>query len=74
MSFAGKGYRLNISPSRRNTLTFSFGHSHLYYIYFLESAPRKESKTKIIFFGLNTFLLKNSTLNLFRSKPLNIFT
>ena len=74
VSFAGKGYRLNITSPSRGTTTFNFGHSHLYYVYFHQILPRKETKTRLIFFGLNNFILRESTSALLAAKPINIFT
>lgn len=71
-SFSGKGYKLIFNKNL--TVTFNFGHSHLYYLYNRKVIPQLVSKTRGYFVGLNSFLLKQTTLSLKYSKPINLFT
>lgn len=71
-SFTGKGYRLICS--KRYTLTFNFGFSHLFYVYNIQIKPYHLAKTKLLFVGLNYFKLQKLTYDFFNVKPLNIFT
>lgn len=71
-SFTGKGYRLICS--KRNTITFNFGFSHMFYVYNIEIKPYHLSKTKLLFIGLNYFIMRFLTTQFFYVKPLNIFT
>jgi hypothetical protein len=70
--FNGKGYRAYLSS--RKTLTFSFGYSHLYYVYNLNVHIVHLTKTKFLFYGLNYFLTRRLALKFFKTKSLNIFT
>nr|YP_010117054.1 50S ribosomal protein L6 [Euplotes vanleeuwenhoeki]QPM99268.1 50S ribosomal protein L6 [Euplotes vanleeuwenhoeki] len=70
--FNGKGYRSYISF--RNTIAFSFGYSHLFYLYTLNTQIHQLTKTKLLFFGLNFFLVHKTAINFYQIKPLNIFT
>lgn len=70
--FNGKGYRSYISS--RNTLTFSFGYSHLLYIYTLDTQVVQLTKNKLLVYGLNTFLVNQFSFQFYAVKPLNIFT
>lgn len=72
LSFTGKGYKL--VKNRLDTLTFSFGHSHIYYIYSPSLLFRFRTKTRGYFLGLTRFALRQSFIALFAAKPLNIFT
>lgn len=71
-SFTGKGYRLICS--KRYTITFNFGFSHMYYIYNIQLKPYHTSKTRVLFIGLNYFILRALTSTFFYVKPVNIFT
>jgi hypothetical protein len=71
-SFTGKGYRLICS--KRNTITFNFGFSHMFYVYNIQIKPYHLSKTKLLFIGLNYFIMQSQTTQFFYVKPLNIFT
>jgi len=55
MQFTGKGYRSYLSS--RYTLTFSFGFSHVYYIYNYTLVIKQLTKTKLIFIALDGTLL-----------------
>jgi len=70
-SFSGKGYRMYIS---NNTVAFTLGHSHLYYIYNRSAAVSLTSKTKGYLLGIGNYLLSTRMVDLFNTKPLNIFT
>lgn len=70
-SFSGKGYRVYLDL---NSLSFTFGHSHLFYVYFFSSPVKLTAKTKGFLMGLNYFNLKTLNNKLFSAKPLNIFT
>ena len=70
-SFSGKGYRMYLDL---NSLTFTFGHSHHFYIYFFNSPLHLTAKTKGFLMGLNYYNLKTLSASLFNTKPLNIFT
>lgn len=72
LSFTGKGHKL--VKNRLDTLTFSFGHSHLYYVYSPSLTFRFRTKTRGFFLGLTRFTLRQSFISLFTAKPLNIFT
>ena len=72
LSFTGKGHRLVFND--RKVTTFNFGHSHLYYVYFFELKMLQVTKLKFLFLGLNAFILKNITVKLYHTKPINIFT
>lgn len=72
LSFTGKGYKL--VKNQLDTLTFSFGHSHIYYIYSPSLLFRFRTKTRGYFLGLTRFTLRRSFIALFTAKPLNIFT
>lgn len=63
LSFTGKGYKL--VKNRLNTLTFSFGHSHMYYIYNPQLVFLFRTKTRGYFLGLTRFMLMRSFSNLF---------
>lgn len=70
-SFSGKGYRVYADV---NAFSFTFGHSHLFYIYFFRTAFKLHAKTKGFLLGLNSFFLNQLKVRFFESKPLNIFT
>lgn len=70
-SFSGKGYRVYRDS---NAFTFSFGHSHLFYIYFFNATFVLLSKTRGFILGLDSFALSCLAYRFFSSKPLNIFT
>ena len=70
-SFSGKGYRIYFD---RRAFTFTFGHSHLFYVYFFNADFTLTAKTRGFISGLNAFNLKTLRTSLFLTKPLNIFT
>ena len=70
-SFSGKGHKMFIN--KRNTVVFHFGHSHLLYVY-NNFKITLVTKTRGNFFGLNSFLLRKSALNLQMFNPINIYT
>lgn len=72
LSFTGKGYKL--VKNSLNTLTFSFGHSHIYYIYNPQLVFSFRTKTRGYFLGLTRFMLVRGFSGLFGAKPINIFT
>lgn len=72
LSFTGKGHKL--VKNQLDTLTFSFGHSHIYYVYSPSLVFRFRTKTRGYFLGLTRFTLRRSFLMLYSAKPLNIFT
>jgi hypothetical protein len=72
MQFTGKGYRSYLSS--RYTLTFSFGFSHVYYIYNYATVVKQLTKTKLIFISLDGTSMAKRTWNFYYAKPLNIFT
>nr|YP_011027873.1 ribosomal protein L6 [Euplotes cristatus]UPM52083.1 ribosomal protein L6 [Euplotes cristatus] len=72
LSFTGKGYKL--VKNRLNTLTFSFGHSHIYYVYNPQLLFLFRTKTRGYFVGLTRFILMRGFSKLFGAKPINIFT
>ena len=71
-SFTGKGHKLvsNINT----TLAFSFGHSHIYYLYNPEVMLKFRTKTRGFFLGLTLFTVREALFQLFAAKPINIFT
>lgn len=71
-SFTGKGYRL--VQNARNTLAFSFGFSHIYYLYNPETLLYFRTKTRGYFLGLTNFILNKSITQLYIAKPINIYT
>jgi len=71
-SFSGKGHKLKYNKS--NTVTFNFGHSHIFYVYNPTTKPLLLTKTKGFFLGLNSFLVKDSALRLQQAKPINTFS
>jgi len=60
--------------NKRLTVTFNFGHSHIYYLYNYRTVPRLTSKTRGYFIGLNYFVLRQSLTTLRQAKPINLFT
>lgn len=70
--FSGKGHKLTFN--KKFTITFNFGHSHIYYLYNYNAKPLLTLKTKGFFLGINSFFLKNSARNLKNSKSINTFT
>lgn len=71
-SFSGKGHKLIFN--NRFTVTFNFGHSHIYYLYNYQTTLKLTLKIRGYFIGLNSFLLKQSINSLRCSKPINPFT
>lgn len=72
LSFTGKGYRL--VKNLKNTLAFSFGYSHAYYLYNPISEFRFRTKTRGFFLGLTKFAVFHSLKQLYLAKPINIYT
>ena len=72
LSFTGKGYKL--VKNKLTTLTFSFGHSHRYFIYSPQLCFVFRTKTRGYFLGLTRFILARSFSALLSAKPINIFT
>jgi hypothetical protein len=70
-TFSGKGYRMYTDT---NALSFTFGHSHLFYVYFFSSPLHLTAKTRGFLTGLNVFNLQSLSILLLNTKPLNIFT
>jgi len=71
-SFSGKGYKL--LKNLKGTVTFNFGHSHLFYIYNHTSEWFLITKTRGFVFGLNGFLLNQTLQCLINTKPINLYT
>lgn len=71
-SFSGKGYK--ITSNQKNTVTFHFGHSHLWYIYNYTNKVIFTTKTRGFLLGLNAFLIKQNLLNLYYTRPINIYS
>lgn len=71
-SFRGKGHKLLMN--KRYTLTFNFGHSHLFYVYNFTSKIFMLTKTRGFFLGLNGFMLNEPTANFNLTNPMNIYT
>jgi len=72
VKFFGKGYRTYLL--KRNTLTFNFGYSHLYFLYYFQTIPILLSKFKLVFFGLNYFILRNDVFQFVYTRYYNLFT
>lgn len=73
VKFFGKGYRIFLSKYR-NSITFNFGFSHYYLIYFFNIIPIILAKTKLFFFGINYFIAKFQLNKFLSLRKINIFT
>lgn len=72
ISFSGKGYKL--LSNKRTTFAFSFGYSHMYYVYNPVTFFMFKIKTRGFFVGLGSFVVKQAIIALRSVKPINIFT
>lgn len=72
IKFKGKGYYMY--KNRRNTIAPQFGYAHRVYVYSFASSVKFLSKTKVLLFGLSKSDIFNTGHNLYRARPMNIFT
>lgn len=72
IKFKGKGYY--VYKNARNTIAPQFGYAHRVYIYSFANSVKFLSKTKILLFGFSKNDLFVSGYELYRTRPINIFT
>lgn len=72
LKFKGKGYY--IYKTRRNTIAFQFGYSHIRRLFFFYNYVKFLSKTSILMFGLNPNNLSRAGTSFRNIRPINIFT
>ena len=72
LKFKGKGYY--IYKGSRNTLTTQFGHSHRIYLYTHFLSVKFLSKVSILFFGFSKKDLFQTSVAVYATRPINIFT
>lgn len=72
LKFKGKGYY--IYKTKRNTIAFQFGYSHIRRVFFFFNYVKFLSKTSILMFGLNPNTLSQAGISFKKIRPINIFT
>lgn len=72
LKFKGKGYY--IYKTKRNTIAFQFGYSHIRRLFLFCNFVKFLSKTSILMFGLNPWILSKSSKKFKQMRPINIFT
>jgi len=72
IKFKGKGYY--IYKNFRNTIAPQFGFAHRVYVYSFTNSVKFLSKTKVLLFGLSKKDIMLAGHNLFKVRPINIFT
>lgn len=72
IKFKGKGYY--IYKNMRNTITPQFGYAHRIYKYTFYTSVKFRTKTSIILFGLQKHDVLRAGKNIYRMRPINIFT
>jgi len=70
--FKGKGYYMY--KNARNTIAPQFGYAHRVYVYSFANSVRFLSKTKVLIFGLSKRDAFKAGYELYRTRPINIFT
>ena len=70
--FKGKGYYMY--KNKRNTIAPQFGYAHRVYVYAFANSVKFLSKTKVLLFGMSKRDLFLTGYNLYRTRPINIFT
>lgn len=72
LRFKGKGYY--VYKNKRNTIAFRFGYSHIKRTYFFFNNIKFLSKTSIIVFGINYYLITRTIKEIKNVRPINLFT
>jgi ribosomal protein L6P/L9E len=72
LKFKGKGYY--IYKNYRNTIALQMGYSHRIRLYSFFTNIKFVAKTVILIFGINKLNVNKSGHNLFKLKPISIFT
>jgi len=72
IKFKGKGYYMY--KNHRNTIAPQFGYAHRVYVYCPTSTVKFLSKTKVLLFGLSKADILQTSHDLYKTRPMNIFT